>query len=96
MKVRKEKIMASLSSVISVQKELRPCMVKKRKALFHRWSDKSEIVSPSPMIGGHSGGVIRLTVGIVEYEDGVVTECYPYEIRFLDSKHREYSFREMG
>lgn len=74
--------------------ELRPCEVKNRKALFHRWSDKSEIIPPSPMVGGHGGGVTTLTVGIIEYEDGVVAECYPHELKFLDEKLKEYCFKE--
>jgi hypothetical protein len=86
--------MANLSSEISIKIELRPCIVKGRKALFHKWSDKSNIVPPSPMIGGHDGGVLKLTVGIIEYEDGVITECYPYEIRFVDAKFTEYCFKE--
>ncbi len=81
---------------MEIQAELRPCIVKDRKALFHKWSEKSQITQPSAMIGGHNGGVIRITVGIIEYEDGVVTECYPYEIKFIDNKFQEYSFIEEG
>lgn len=77
---------------IFVKAELRPCIVKERKALFHKWSENSHIVQPSIMVGGHSGGVIKTTVGIIEYENGVVTECYPYEIKFVDNKLIEYCF----
>lgn len=67
----------------------RPCKVKGKKALFHRWSDKRKIISPSVAIGGHNGGTSQYTVGIVEYvEDGTIHECYPDEIRFLDSKQK--------
>jgi hypothetical protein len=69
--------------------ELRKCIVKDRPAYFHKWSDKSEIVPPSHMIGGHGGRVITLTVGIVEYEDGTVHECYPSEVRFTDRDNKE-------
>ncbi len=69
-------------------------MVKNRKALFHKWSDKSKIVEPSPMVGGHGGGVLKYTVGIIEYEDGVITECYPSEILFSDAKFMEYCFKD--
>lgn len=85
---------AKLSSEISIREDLRPCIVNNRKALFHKWSDKSKIVEPSPMIGGHAGGVLKYTVGIIEYEYGVVTECYPYEIRFVDNKIEEYRFKD--
>lgn len=67
-------------------KSLRPCIVASNKAYFHKWINKSKIVDPSPMIGGHRGGVVSFTVGIIEYEDGVVHECNPYEIRFTDNK----------
>jgi hypothetical protein len=46
------------------------------------------------MIGGHNGGILKYTVGIIEYEDGVVTECYPHEIKFTDTKIKEYCFEE--
>lgn len=84
--------MARSSMEISIRGDLRPCIVINRKALFHKWSDKSKIVEPSPMIGGHNGGVLKYTVGIIEYEDGTVTECYPYEIKFVDGKVKEYCF----
>jgi hypothetical protein len=65
--------------------ELRKCIVGGKAAYFHRWAEVSEIVPPSPMVGGHNGGVLRRTFGIIEYqEDGVVKECYPSEIRFLN------------
>jgi hypothetical protein len=83
-----------IGSKIIIETELRPCIVKDRKALFHKWSDKSRIVEPSPMIGGHNGGILKYTVGIIEYEDGVVTECYPHEIKFTDTKIKEYCFEE--
>jgi hypothetical protein len=69
-------------------------LVKDRKALFHKWSDISKIVEPSLMVGGHNGGVFKNTVGIIEYEDGVVTECYPYEIKFVDRNFNKYWFEE--
>ena len=34
------------------------------------------------------------TIAIVEYENGDVRECYPYEVKFLDNKLKEYDFRE--
>ena len=44
--------MASLNSKIIIHQELRPCIVNGQKTLFHRWENKSEIVTPSPMKGG--------------------------------------------
>lgn len=47
------------------------------------------VVEPSPMIGGHSGGQMSLTLAIVEYEDGTVHEAYPHEVVFTDKKAGE-------
>ena len=56
---------------IQIETKLRPCYVsikkgKKEKALFHGWNFVSNVVvEPSPMIGGHPGGVIAYSTGIV-------------------------------
>ncbi len=44
---------------------------------------------------GTISGVIKGTLAIIEYEDGVVTECYPYEVKFCDNKFGEYAFPEV-
>ena len=62
--------------------DLRPCTVDSMKALFHRWEDKSWIVPPSPMVGGHQGGVVRGVFAIVEMEDGTVREVEPEKVKF--------------
>lgn len=72
--------------------EYRPCIVDKKKALFHRWEERANIVSPSPMVGGHSGGVIRDVAGIVEFEDGTIAEVYATNIRFVDNPFAEIAF----
>lgn len=77
------------TSLLTIGKELRPCIVNGRKALFHRWEQHSEIIPPSPMIGGHTGGVIARVLGIIEREDGTVHQAYPSEIRFTDEKVKE-------
>lgn len=56
------------------------------KALFHCWTDKSQVVEPSMMRGGHNGGIIMCTYGIVEFKNGRVCEVLPSQIRFLDTK----------
>lgn len=61
----------------------RPCFVDGRRARFHRWCDRSEIVAPSCMTGGHNGGEQRCVLGLVEYEDGTCAEVYPSRIVFL-------------
>ena len=67
-----------------MNEKLRPCEVSGEKAYFHRWVDKSEILAPSMMIGGHNGGVISATLALVEFEDGRIEECYPHRIVFKD------------
>lgn len=68
----------------------RPCYVKNQdgtirgKALFHRWEQYSKVIPPSPMIGGHQGGVNSYVMGIVEFEDGTVDTIFPEFIRFAD------------
>mgnify|MGYP005762252109 FL=1 len=64
------------------------------KALFHCWSHKSEVVGESTLCGGHSGGQISATFGLVEYEDGTMHEVEPHNIRFVDGRINEYGFRE--
>lgn len=83
--------MASIGSEIKIiGSEYRPCMIKGRKALFHRWEDKAQVYNPMSI--GQIPGQLKQTVGIVEYEDGTVHECYPGEIRFCDNKLQEYCF----
>lgn len=81
-------------SGFKVETELRPCMVGNKKALFHTWSHISQIVPPSMMVGGHSGGVVADTYGVVEFEDGNVKRCEVSEVQFLDGKISEYCFGE--
>jgi|GEM_PF-3214406 len=65
---------------------LRPCTIgkEKRKALFHCWAHRAEVTPPSVLRGGHSGGQLSAVFGIVEFEDGGVSEVYPCEICFTD------------
>lgn len=82
--------MAELESKIIVSNsEMRPCVVHGKKALFHRWIDKCEVVPPSLMRGGHGGGELRETLALFEYEDGTVGEALPQNVRFLDDKQRK-------
>ena len=46
------------------------------------------------MVGGHPGGVIRATFGLVEFDDGTVNEVPPQKIVFCDNKVQEYAFKE--
>lgn len=76
--------MANLEIPITITAELRPCLVDGKYAFFHKWVEKSHIVPPSPMIGGHDGGVIKYALAIVEYENGKIAEVEPTSIQFVD------------
>lgn len=69
--------------MLEVTESLRRCEVDGKAALFHRWCDISEIVPPSVMVGGHGGGVVQDTFGIVEYLDGSVARVKPERIVFV-------------
>ena len=57
-----------------------------RKALFHKWEKIKQVIDASPMIGGHPGGQIAYTVGIVEFMDGTVGQVHPGYIKFMDTE----------
>lgn len=84
------------SSYIMIRKEIRPCFVNGVKTLWHGWSEKSEIVPPSMLKGGHRGGVATCPLAIIEYEDGHVDAVFPWDVRFADSAGRfsEFCFGE--
>lgn len=77
---------------ILIKQELRPCKVGSINGLFHRWVEESDVIEPSLMIGGHPGGVVRMTFGIVEFEDGSIGKHSPYEIKFTDNKFNDWDF----
>lgn len=86
--------MAQICQGIRVGMEYRPCIVDGRKALFHKWERKSEIVPPSMLKGGHSGGTVCCDLAIVEFESGDVAEVLPERIRFTDGLTRQYALRD--
>lgn len=63
-------------SVISIEVELRPCLVREEKSLFHKW------------IIERSG----TTKGLVEDDRGQIHLVTPEDIQFIDSKIKEYIF----
>lgn len=88
--------MASLDSKIVIKRELRPCYVDGRKALWHCWSNSAMIVRhsalwepPRKLESGTSFDeskeeCYQATMAIVEYEDGTVDEIMPYKVKFAD------------
>ena len=89
---------------IEIKRELRPCLIVSNsksitepiKALFHTWEHNSQIIPPSIMRGGHSGGVVSEVMGIVELESGEVIRVQPHKIQFVDNKVQEYCFESAG
>lgn len=73
--------------------DYRPCSVDGIKAIFHRWAEKSWVVPPSPLVGGHSGGTVRGVFAIVEMEDGTVREVEPTQIKFDTTDRRFETLR---
>jgi len=84
--------MAGKNNEITITQRLRPCFADGKKALFHKWSDYSEIVPPSMVRGGHGGGVLNFTLGIVELEDGSVCGIPMQKIKFADCPMMEFVF----
>ena len=72
----------------------RPCTIFGRKALFHRWVERQYIVAPSPMVGGHTGGMVQTIAALVEFEDGTCDLVDPIEIKFVDNARIESMFRQ--
>lgn len=75
--------------------KLRTCKYNDKDYLFHCWEHFSEIIEPSLMIGGHTGGIIGCTFAIIENSKGEVYRVPAYEIRFTDNIFREYCFEDM-
>lgn len=82
--------MSALDGIITFShSEYRLCEVDGKKALFHKWNDYSQVVEESPLIGGAPAGEIKYTLGLVEFENGVVDEVSPRRITFKDGLFAE-------
>lgn len=75
---------------------LRPCIVDDRKGLFRGWYYYAELVEPSIRVGGHMGGQLATTLGMVEFENGEIQLISPTSIKFIGSRRlmQEYCFEE--
>lgn len=62
----------------------RPCYVDGTKAMFLCWSQESNVIAASPLVGGHPGGTISGVRAIVEYENGEVSVVRPERLCFAD------------
>lgn len=50
--------------------ENRKCIYRKSVCTFHGFFQRSMVIKPSIMVGGHSGGVIAYPVAIIENKKG--------------------------
>ena len=67
--------------------EYRPCYVKGRRALFHRWENTANPVLPRGVDANDEKARFfqyRSTRALVEYEDGTMARVWPLDIRFAD------------
>lgn len=77
---------------IEYVREYRPCMVDDRCAIFHGWEEKAWTVPDGLTPGSAPGGQVKMSLAVVEYEDGTVDEVSPARIRFTDGKTRRFCF----
>lgn len=66
--------------------ENRKCIFKKEVYTFHGFYQESNVIPPSPLVGGHSGGVIAYPVAIIETEKGEVLEVGAIKIQFKEDE----------
>jgi hypothetical protein len=67
--------------------EPRPCWVRGRKAIFHRWCNTANPVLPRGMKPEDERAHYfqhRSTTAIVEYMDGTVERVWPQDLEFAD------------
>lgn len=74
--------MASFTDII-IKQEYRQCLVKGKKALFHKWLTKYDLIHRS-----------EYAKGLVEFENGCVGEFNSEDIQFCDYKIKEYAFEK--
>lgn len=91
--------MATLPETITIQhQEPRPCWVKGRRAIFHRWTDTARAIVPHglPEIETDVRFQLWNVHGLVEYEDGTVERVWPQDIQFpKHSIFRDYDWDAM-
>lgn len=59
--------MARLDYVIGVER--RPCYVGGKKAMFHTWMNRAQVMQPSMMVGGQAGGQLWEVFGMPDEGD---------------------------
>ena len=72
--------------VITEPDRKRPCLVRGRRAIFHRWVNSAHPLLPRDMEPGKNARYyqFRRTEALIEYEDGTVARVFPSDIQFID------------
>lgn len=75
-----------LVHVITDQDPHRPCLVRGRRAIFHRWVNSAHPALPrgEQITENNRYYQFRRTEALVEYEDGTVARVYPSDVQFID------------
>lgn len=84
-------------SYVARDTEYRPCWVRGKKAIFHRWENTARPQLPRGEQPSETARYYqyRCTKAIVEYEDGTVDRVWPTDIQFADGDlFREREWRE--
>lgn len=86
--------MCANNKIVITNCEGRPCWVKGRRAIFHRWTDSARPVKPANNDQETDERMQKWSVhGLVEYEDGAMERHWPNEIRFADSAEKFAAIR---
>lgn len=83
------------TQVIVRETEYRPCWVRGKRALFHRWVNTARPTLPKGQEPGENARYyqFRSTQGLVEFESGAVELVYPQAVHFVDGGHfRQYTW----
>lgn len=64
----------------------RKCIFKETVCTFHGFFQRSMVIEPSLMLGGHDGGVMAYPVAIIETEKGEVLEVGAMKIQFKENE----------
>ena len=88
---RSEELLAPLPPVVRTvfeeETKQRPCYVKGRKAIFHRWANTANPCLPKGVEPEDEKAryfQYRSVQAIVEYMDGSVDRVWPQELKFAD------------
>ena len=71
---------------MEINNENRKCIFKKTVCTFHGFFQRSMVVGPSLVLGGHDGGVVAYPVAIIETEEGEVLEVGAMKIQFKENE----------